>query len=137
MLANRNRNFRFVKFSTETDQNNWKSISFGRFFRFPYHLFSKKANKEKKINKPRNPENINKPKKKNEQTQKIPLLSHIFSPPKHQQTPSTKQSSKHKTKKRKKKKEREQRRRALAKPNSQPSTLKPRNHEEQNPNHEE
>ena len=29
VLANQNRNFRFVKFSTKTDQNNWKSISFG------------------------------------------------------------------------------------------------------------
>ena len=34
------------------------------FFRFPYHLFSKKPNKEKKINKPKNPENINKSRKK-------------------------------------------------------------------------
>ena len=29
VLANRNRNFRFVKFPTETDWNNWKPISFG------------------------------------------------------------------------------------------------------------
>ena len=30
-MANRNRIFRFVKFSTETDRNGWKSIGFGVF----------------------------------------------------------------------------------------------------------
>ena len=30
-LANRNRKFRFVKFSTKTDRNNWESIGFGLF----------------------------------------------------------------------------------------------------------
>ena len=29
VLANRNRNFRFVKFPTEIDRNNWKPIGFG------------------------------------------------------------------------------------------------------------
>ena len=29
VLANRNQNFRFVKFPTETDRNNWKPIGFG------------------------------------------------------------------------------------------------------------
>ena len=29
VLANRNRNFRFVKFPIETDRNNWKPIGFG------------------------------------------------------------------------------------------------------------
>ena len=30
-MANRNRIFWFVKFSTETDQHSWKSIGFGVF----------------------------------------------------------------------------------------------------------
>ena len=61
-LVYRNQNFRFVKFSTKTDQSNWKSIGFGwisvlvgfsGFFQFPYlfYFLSKKANKEKKIKK--------------------------------------------------------------------------------------
>ena len=33
--ANRNRNFRFVKVSTETDRNSWKNVGFGfGWFRF-------------------------------------------------------------------------------------------------------
>ena len=65
-----------MKFSTKTDQSNWKSIGFGwisvlvgfsGFFRFPYLIYflSKKANKEKK-NKEIDPEKRNK-----EQTQNI------------------------------------------------------------------
>ena len=89
-----------MKLSTETDRSNWKSIGFGGFFWFPYHLFSKKANKEKKLTNPethkiltnlikiKNPEN--------------PFAFPCFLTT---QTPSTKQSSKHKTKKKKKNKE--------------------------------
>ena len=63
----------------------------GGFFWFPYHLLSKKANKEKKLTNP--------------ETQKIftnPENPFAFPRFLTTQTPSTKQSSKHKTKKKKK-----------------------------------
>ena len=55
----------------------------GGFFRFPYHLFSTKANKEKKLTNLENPF----------------AFPHFLTT----QTSSTKQSSKHKKKKKKKK----------------------------------
>ena len=58
------------------------------FFQFPYHLFSKKANKEKKLTNPENP-----------------FAFHVFSPPKHQ-APSKVANTKP-TKKRERERERE------------------------------
>ena len=103
-MANRNRNFRFVKFSIKTDQSNWKSIDFDwisvsvGFFGF---LFSKKANKEKKLTNLETHKILTNPKKK------LTNLEDPFAFPRFltTQTPSTKQSSKYKTKKKKKERE--------------------------------
>ena len=47
-MANRNRIFRFVKFSTETDRNGWKTIGFG-VFRFQSISVGFQLSKEKVI----------------------------------------------------------------------------------------
>ena len=94
-----------------------QSVSVGFRFRsvFSVSYFLRKQIKKKKLTNPKNP--------------------YAFPRFLTTQTPSTKQSSKYKTKK--KKREREWRRSIPAKPNSQPSTLKPKNHEQKNPNHKE
>ena len=47
-MANRNRIFRFMKFSTETDQNGWKTINFG-VFRFQSILVGFRFSNERVI----------------------------------------------------------------------------------------
>ena len=47
-MANRNRIFRFMKFSTETDQNGWKTIGFG-VFRFQSILVGFRFSNERVI----------------------------------------------------------------------------------------